>query len=90
MVVVLFRSRLTGQAGDDYQQMAAEMYNSAKAMPGFIDFKSYKAEDGERISVVWWKDEETLKLWRETRVIASLNNPGAIRGTRTTRSRSPK
>ena len=65
MLVVLFRSRLTEQAGDDYHQMAAEMYNSAKDIPGFIDFKSYKADDGERISVIWWKDEETLKLWRE-------------------------
>ena len=65
MIVVLFRSRLTGEAGEDYQQMAAEMYSTAHEIPGFIDFKSYKAEDGERISVVWWKDEETLKLWRE-------------------------
>ncbi len=53
MIVVLFRSRLTEQAGEDYQQMAAEMYGSAKDIPGFIDFKSYKAEDGERMSVVW-------------------------------------
>jgi heme-degrading monooxygenase HmoA len=65
MIVVLFRSRLTEQAGEDYQQMAAEMYGSAQDIPGFIEFKSFKAEDGERMSVVWWKDEETLKLWRE-------------------------
>src|ERR1044071_8401023 len=65
MIVVLFRSRLTDQAGDDYQQMAAEMYSSAHEIPGFIEFKSFKAEAGERKSVVWWKDEETLKPWRE-------------------------
>jgi heme-degrading monooxygenase HmoA len=24
-----------------------------------------KADDGERLTVVWWEDEETLKAWRE-------------------------
>src|SRR5271169_5556648 len=64
MVVVLFRSRLTAQAGDDYGQMAEEMLSTAKGMPGFVEFKSFKAEDGERISVVWWQDHETLAAWR--------------------------
>jgi heme-degrading monooxygenase HmoA len=64
MIVVLFRSRLTADAGEDYSQMAAEMYGSAKEIPGFIDFKSFKAEDGEHLSVVWWRDHETLAAWR--------------------------
>ncbi len=65
MVLVLFRSRLTAQAGDDYDQMAAEMLETARGMPGFIDFKSFLAEDGERLAVIWWQDRETLKAWRE-------------------------
>jgi len=64
MVVVLFRSRLTAIAGDDYSQMAAEMLSTAQHMPGFIDFKSFRADDGERISVIWWQDQETLAAWR--------------------------
>jgi heme-degrading monooxygenase HmoA len=64
MVVVLFRSRLTPEAGEDYSHMAEEMLNTAKTMPGFVDFKSYKADDGERISVVWWQDQETMAAWR--------------------------
>ena len=64
MVVVLFRSRLAPEAGDDYSSMAAEMLATAKGMPGFIDFKSFKAEDGERISVIWWSDLDTLAAWR--------------------------
>jgi heme-degrading monooxygenase HmoA len=64
MVVVLFRSRLTASAGEDYGEMAAEMLATAKEMPGFIDFKSFKADDGERISVIWWQDQETLAVWR--------------------------
>lgn len=64
MIVILFRSRLRPEAGDDYQEMAAEMLATAKEMPGFIEFKSFKAEDGERMSIAWWQDEKTLEAWR--------------------------
>ncbi|HLX43637.1 MAG TPA: antibiotic biosynthesis monooxygenase [Bryobacteraceae bacterium] len=64
MIVVVFRSRLTPEAGSDYGNMAAEMAETAKDMPGFIDVKSFTAEDGERLTLVWWKDRETLMGWR--------------------------
>lgn len=65
MLIILFRSKLTGQAGDDYQAMNAEMESVVRQNPGFIDVKSYKSEDGERLTVVWWRDEESLRQWRE-------------------------
>ena len=40
------------------------MLETARAMPGFVEFKSFSAEDGERLSVIWWQDEETLAAWR--------------------------
>ena len=64
MIVVLFRSKLVAEP-DGYDTMAAEMDALARTMPGFIDVKSFKAEDGERLTVVWWENEETLKIWRE-------------------------
>ena len=64
MVVIVFRSRLTAEAGDDYSEMAAEMLATAKDMPGFVEFKSFKADDGERVSLVYWQDHETLAAWR--------------------------
>ncbi len=64
MIVVLFRSKLVAEP-DGYDDMAAEMAALARTMPGFIDVKSFKAEDGERLTVVWWENEETLKIWRE-------------------------
>jgi heme-degrading monooxygenase HmoA len=64
MVVVVFRSRLTEEAGADYSEMAAEMLATARDMPGFVEFKSFKAEDGERLSLVYWQDHETLAAWR--------------------------
>ena len=64
MVVVLFRSKLVDVPAG-YDEMAQEMEDLAKTMPGFIDVKAYKAADGERLTVVWWENEETLKGWRE-------------------------
>jgi heme-degrading monooxygenase HmoA len=64
MIVVLFRSKLV-DAPDGYDEMAAEMDALARTMPGFVDVKAFKAEDGERLTVVWWETEETLKGWRE-------------------------
>ena len=64
MVITLFRSRLTAQAGDDYTATSVEMLDRAKTYPGFVAMKSFKAEDGERLTVVWWEDEETLRAWR--------------------------
>jgi len=65
MVIVLFRSRLTPQAGEDYHAMGDEMLAAAREMPGFVDYKRYTSEDGERLSVVWWENQDTMKAWRE-------------------------
>ena len=63
MLVVLFRSKLV-DAPDGYAEMAQEMLELAKSMPGFIDVKAFKADDGERLTLVWWQDEDTLHGWR--------------------------
>ena len=63
MMVILFRSKLTEVAGDDYAQMADEMEAHARTFPGFVDVKAFTAEDGERLTVVWWQDEATLRVW---------------------------
>ena len=64
MLVILFRSKLTATAGDEYAQMAAEMDAHARTFDGFVDVKAYTSEDGERLTVVWWRDEESLAVWR--------------------------
>jgi len=64
MLIVLFRSRLTPEAGSDYSEMLEHMARLAQASLGFVAEKSFTAEDGERLTVVWWQDEDTLKQWR--------------------------
>ena len=63
MLVVLFRSKLVPEP-DGYAEMAQEMLAAATSMPGFVDVKAFTAADGERLTVVWWQDEDTLRAWR--------------------------
>lgn len=63
MMVILFRSRLTDAAGEDYARMTEIMGTHAAAFPGFVAVKSFTADDGERLTVVWWQDEATLEAW---------------------------
>ena len=63
MVVVLFRSMLTAEAGADYVAMAGELEARARTLPGFVDFKSFQAADGEHLLVVHWESQETLRAW---------------------------
>ena len=65
MLVILFRSRLGEDAGADYQEKAAEMLAYAKTQPGYVDSKQYTGEDGERLTVVKWKDRDSLDAWKK-------------------------
>jgi heme-degrading monooxygenase HmoA len=64
MVVILFRSRLTSQAGQDYQDLDAELEHLVLAQPGYLSHKGYQAADGERLTLVWFRDQESLRAWK--------------------------
>jgi heme-degrading monooxygenase HmoA len=76
MLIILFRSKLTDQAGEDYQAMNQELETLVRQNRGFIDVKSYKAEDGERLTLVWWRDEDSLREWRELMRHRAAQNTG--------------
>lgn len=63
MMLIAFRSRLTAAAGADYNKMSESIEAHARAFPGFVDIKSFTAADGERLTLVWWADAETLQAW---------------------------
>lgn len=62
--MTVFRSRLRPEAGD-YEATAAAMHDAARAMPGFVDAKTFTAEDGERVTVVTFADAAALQAWRD-------------------------
>jgi heme-degrading monooxygenase HmoA len=41
------------------------MQTLAEGMPGFMGFKTLKAKDGERVSVIEFEFQEALRAWRE-------------------------
>ena len=63
MMLVAFRSKLTEAAGEDYARMSDHLEAHAREFPGFVDVKSFLASDGERLTLVWWEDEQTLRAW---------------------------
>ncbi len=65
MVVVVFKSRVRPDRMKEYLALADEMAKIARAMPGFISYKGYFADDGERVSIHEWETPEQLRAWRE-------------------------
>lgn len=64
MFLVVFRNRK--RAGIDaaaYEAEADRMLTLARAQPGFRDFRSYTAEDGEVVAISEWTDEASARAW---------------------------
>ena len=63
-IITVFRSRLREDAVD-YGPNAAAMESRARAMPGFVDFKHFVADDGERVSVIVFDSRAAHDAWRD-------------------------
>ena len=63
MVVTVFRSRLRGEAREEYLALAPKMAALAETMPGFRSRKTFVAEDGERLILVEFEDEAAQRNW---------------------------
>ncbi|MFT3930933.1 MAG: antibiotic biosynthesis monooxygenase [Spongiibacteraceae bacterium] len=63
MILTVFRSRLNEAALDEYYELVPKITAVAETMPGFRSRKSFIAEDGERLSLVEFDDEESHKNW---------------------------
>ena len=64
-IVTVFRSRLRPDAGESYEHTADDMEKYAREMPGFVDFKTFVAPDGERVSLVVFASREAHDAWRD-------------------------
>jgi len=65
MLVVVFRSRIRPDADlSGIKEAGERMYALASAMPGFVSYKEFKADDGELLSLVEFRSEPELAAWR--------------------------
>jgi len=62
---VIFSSRLNQDAGQDYQQMAQKMEALASTQDGYLAMESVRQPDGRGITVSYWKDSESIQVWKQ-------------------------
>ena len=66
MVVAVFRSRIRSDAStEEIAELGQKMYELVSAMPGFLSYKDFVAEDGENVSIIEFETHEALDAWRE-------------------------
>jgi len=62
-IVTVFRSRLRPGAEEAYAVVAEEMRQLVATMDGFVDQSFYTSADGERVTVVRFRDVESHRAW---------------------------
>lgn len=63
-VFTVFRSRLRDDITDEYGELASELEDMARQSPGFVDYTSLTAQDGEHVSIVVFETPEAQAAWR--------------------------
>lgn len=61
--VIFTSQRISGAAG--YDQMAVAMEELAAQQPGYLGHESARSADGFGITVSYWRDEESVKRWKD-------------------------
>jgi heme-degrading monooxygenase HmoA len=77
MYMNVFRSRKRADMDPAaYAEDAARMEALARSQKGFIAYRSYKAEDGETLSMSEWECEEDARTWARNRDHAIVQGKG--------------
>ena len=64
-ILTVFRNRLRPEHRDEYSATSERMTELAREMPGFVDAKTFTADDGERVTVVTFADLDSERAWRD-------------------------
>jgi heme-degrading monooxygenase HmoA len=62
---VIFSSRRNDQDDSAYQAMATQMEILASQQQGYIGFESVRDVTGAGISISYWTDLESIRLWKQ-------------------------
>jgi heme-degrading monooxygenase HmoA len=64
-VIVIGELKLRDDASvDEYERLGERMYGIVSRLPGFLSVKSFKAADGEELTLFRFASEEALEAWR--------------------------
>jgi heme-degrading monooxygenase HmoA len=65
MVICVFGIKYREDADLDLEaRLTREMAEVVSRMPGFISYKTYRAEDGEEVGLIRFASRAALKAWR--------------------------
>jgi heme-degrading monooxygenase HmoA len=53
-----------GASQQEHDRLGERMYGIVSKLPGFQSVKSFKADDGEEITIFRFASEEALEVWR--------------------------
>lgn len=73
---VIFTSLRRDNGDDGYGAAADRMVELASTMPGFLGVESTRGSDGLGITVSYWKDEASIRNWRENAEHAATRKRG--------------
>jgi heme-degrading monooxygenase HmoA len=65
MVIAIFRSRLRPEHAEEFGALAPRILDLARSMPGFLSYKSFTADDSERVSLIEFDSLPHLEAWRD-------------------------
>jgi heme-degrading monooxygenase HmoA len=64
-VVTVFRSRLRDGVDAAYALVATDMSRLVRQVEGFVDERFYLGDDGERVTIVRFRDLDAQRAWAE-------------------------
>ncbi len=64
-MVTVFRNRVRPEVVQTYAEELAEVVAVARSIPGFVETKTFVAEDGERATIVTFADVASHEVWRD-------------------------
>ncbi|HID5258332.1 TPA: antibiotic biosynthesis monooxygenase family protein [Enterobacter ludwigii] len=67
MIAVLFEAQASSAHQARYLQLAAELKPLLADIDGFIDIERFQSltTDGKILSLSWWRDEESVRRWKQ-------------------------
>ena len=74
--LTVFRSHLRDDVPDRYFDLAADLHERARSFPGFVEFKQFVADDGERVTLVTFDSAEHEAAWRDDTQHRGAQNEG--------------
>jgi heme-degrading monooxygenase HmoA len=63
--LTVFRSRLRDDVPSEYDDVAQQLEERVHGFDGFVEFKMFYADDGERLALVTFTSDEAEAAWRD-------------------------